>query len=1121
MSGLEPLAALGLVCNIVQLVEVGLKTATLCKNAYRTGEPDPELSVYAQSLADTASSLTESLELSKKPLNPEDVRLLTLARNCRDTEAEWRKKTPARFLSQQQPRKRDRFGAVLRGIINKPEIDRLESQLEKAKECLEIGLIIGVFQRLDIYRVQTDDLQDKLQTLLHTTSASGNNLHELIQKQVTLISTKVSERIDKAEASNKTHVTTELASHELRVKSHAEKGRDNLLKEAEAREKIRRENEDYERLLYSFHYPDMNHRRNDIHSSHTSTFGWIFRGELEQSYMKSDATHPYSLPQDTTETCDQEPVCCNFAKWLQSTGGRYWISGRPGTGKSVLMKFIISHEKTIDSLRQWQPCAQVLTHFFWKVGSAMQSSFKGFLCSIIHQMFSLDREHAMSGLQQQPDWSRKTGPGDWDNDELQSIITSYLSLSGQPFCLFIDGLDEFMDETGVGILIGFLDSLQRSSPLLKICMSSRPEQAIRIRLSRDPDLKMQDLTRHDIECYSRAVLSKEIVLVSSSVDVEDIVKDISDKAKGVFLWAVLVTRSVARGISNGDSREDIQKRLLKTPKKLYELYFDMWTRLGEDSDLYQEPAALIFKIVLFVWRASRGGAAGRALATLGRTVSILELTVASSGNLWCTPVEDFDSLCTTNLEKRCNNLLTRLPIETADLFEVIDVTVFEGRDTKQSADKLRVAALKYNNLRVQAIHRSVFDFLIETADGHRIMEHHKASQEELFIRIFKACLLRDYLRSGVYFNARSYMTRIKEEDRRWYESDRRLDVHLESLSFHGDLVQASVLTEMLDIIWTSHVQKNGPILSNPNTTVHGGVPFRRFNYLLRVASMGFDTYLTRDLKEWENKRQFGVLHQVLMASFFGPHFYNNFQWAGRHRLIEQVIWIIASADRFYFSTPRGLHISNCTMAKTGMANFLISAMDAFRVSQHGVHHAPPWDASKTSAMIKTILDFRDVICFDDTMLVTLYFDVNRLDELDFISYGRHVDVEDAIYLEVSMSMLVQIFLRRVARYDGAFNRYEVEEALKLMLFSQTLKPTMLGVHKDVYRISCSADQTVLKEYCQVRLLPELFCVLSERLTEAISHAFMRVETICEIEEGIGPNGMNFYLCSSCKAREAT
>ncbi|EWG41372.1 hypothetical protein FVEG_15284 [Fusarium verticillioides 7600] len=100
------------------------------------------------------------------------------------------------------------------------------------------------------------------------------------------------------------------------------------------------------------------------------------------------------------------------------------------------------------SLQQWQPDVQILAHFFWKVGSPMQSSFKGFLCSLAYQLFALDKRNVIGRLQKHPDWSRKAGPGDWDNNDLQSLVTSLLGLSAKPFCLFIDGLDELMDDDG-------------------------------------------------------------------------------------------------------------------------------------------------------------------------------------------------------------------------------------------------------------------------------------------------------------------------------------------------------------------------------------------------------------------------------------------------------------------------------------------------------------------------------------------------------------------------------------------------------------------------------------------------------------------------------------------------
>ncbi|KAF5627406.1 NACHT domain protein [Fusarium sp. NRRL 52700] len=528
-SGLEPLAALGLVCNIVQLVEVGLKTATLCKNAYRTGEPDPELSVYAQNLAVTASSLSQSLETD---------------------------------------------------------------------------LLVGIFKSLDVSRIQANDLQEKFRYLLQATSTSERNLRDLVQAQLALVNAQLSDRIDKAESSTKAHITSELDSHESRIISHANKGRDSFLTETEVREANRRENEAYEGLLRSFSYPDMNKRRNEIHSSHARTFHWIFEGG------SLDVSHPKPRLDSTSGTDAEELVCSAFVRWLKLPEGRYWISGRPGTGKT------------------------------------------------------------------------------------------------KPLCLFIDGLDELVDDDGVCTLIEFLNTLQMSSPLVKIY------------------LKMQDLTQLDIQRYVMATLGNAVTLARPSIFVEHLVMDITNKAEGVFLWAVLVTRSVARGLSNGDSEEDIQQRLIKTPKKLHELYFDMWTRLGEDSDLYRESTALILKIALFLWQALRSEKFSYKLPTL----SAIHFCFRNDAGF-----------------------KLRFVVHVSGLFEVIRNGPYGSPTEEQMADESFPHLPKYDKLQVQPIHRTAFDFLIETKGGQNILEYDKSSREELFVRVFRSCLLRESRWPEVYY----------------------------------------------------------------------------------------------------------------------------------------------------------------------------------------------------------------------------------------------------------------------------------------------------------------------------------------------------------------------------------
>lgn len=79
MSGLEPLTALGLVCNILQLVEVGRKTIDCIKTVYREGKLDQDLEQNAVVL----ENLTNEVKRESRPGNKKyETVLLQSAASC-------------------------------------------------------------------------------------------------------------------------------------------------------------------------------------------------------------------------------------------------------------------------------------------------------------------------------------------------------------------------------------------------------------------------------------------------------------------------------------------------------------------------------------------------------------------------------------------------------------------------------------------------------------------------------------------------------------------------------------------------------------------------------------------------------------------------------------------------------------------------------------------------------------------------------------------------------------------------------------------------------------------------------------------------------------------------------
>lgn len=81
-------------------------------------------------------------------------------------------------------------------------------------------------------------------------------------------------------------------------------------------------------VLDSLCYETLTHREEAIPQAHKSTFEWIFA---------KDAS---SRPAPGGEQWD------SFPKWLTgTTRDSYWITGKPGSGKSTLMKFIAESDE--------------------------------------------------------------------------------------------------------------------------------------------------------------------------------------------------------------------------------------------------------------------------------------------------------------------------------------------------------------------------------------------------------------------------------------------------------------------------------------------------------------------------------------------------------------------------------------------------------------------------------------------------------------------------------------------------------------------------------------------------------------------------------------------------------
>ncbi|KAI1059710.1 hypothetical protein LB506_008883 [Fusarium annulatum] len=330
-------------------------------------------------------------------------------------------------------------------------------------------------------------------------------------------------------------------------------------------------------------YDTIKERELTIKEAHKGTFRWIFNDN-------NAGTSPIG-----------------FKEWLASDGSLYWITGKPGSGKSTLMKYLLqtidgssSENRCSEYLQQWagdQKLTIVAFHF-WAIGSDIQASKEGLFRTLLVQLFRAHPE--VIALVASSRWESlclfNEDPRRLSQDELEDMFrhaVKHIS-SRAKLALFIDGLDEFDGDCNA--LISLLQECLASP--IKVCISSRPWTEFENAFGNYPRLKMEDLTYDDIIKYvvSRFEANSQFARFQKLHPqfASDLSHSIADKASGVFLWVTIVVASLLAGMMAGDRVEDLENRLNLLPSEMDDLY----GRIIESIDpLYREHAAQLFKLV--------------------------------------------------------------------------------------------------------------------------------------------------------------------------------------------------------------------------------------------------------------------------------------------------------------------------------------------------------------------------------------------------------------------------------------------------------------------------------------------------------------------------------------------
>lgn len=427
-----------------------------------------------------------------------------------------------------------------------------------------------------------NNLAVDVQNLVSQISLGYTELEDLVRVEQDVTREVIAHEAAKTRGNIKKHVTAEIQTMQLHAGTEAQR----------------------DAFLQSLKFPEMNQRYNDLMHSRSATFKRVFSAYQDittgDEANSIDEVTAEDLGIDESRRNHIDATWAEFINWLQSSDSLFCIRGKPGSGKSTLVKFVIDHENTKELLCRWSPDVTIISHFFWKIGSSTQNSIKGMLSSLVYQTLNDNQELTEYVLENFEHLAFKSNYHDWSTDDLEAVLHSTLEKDGRRFCVFIDGLDEIGNRDGLSNLIQSIERILHF-PNVKVCVSSRPETSVMSWLKRKEisNLLLEDLTKPDMCAFVKKELEPYLSSDSISVEIHNkLVEELVWKAQGVFLWLHLATRSLKTGIQNDDSEDILLARLKGLPGELKQLYADMWQRLNEDNAVYRETAARYFRYAL-------------------------------------------------------------------------------------------------------------------------------------------------------------------------------------------------------------------------------------------------------------------------------------------------------------------------------------------------------------------------------------------------------------------------------------------------------------------------------------------------------------------------------------------
>ncbi|KAL3443588.1 hypothetical protein BJX65DRAFT_311748 [Aspergillus insuetus] len=557
---MEPLTAVSLAGTILQFIDFSSKLVAGTYEVYRSASGATAENEDITTVISDLKEVTSELDVDIPGRGKHEKALKALATKCADLSGQLlavleKLKTPGKTSAWKSIR------VKWSSMRKSDEIQRIERRLGEYRSEILVRLGVMLSDQQSSTKAQLDQIQNDAKRLSTESAVRLSSIRDDIVKAVEHQMTHLPTAPEKSQTRSVRDTT-----HTVQPQVGLQEAKGYLDSLISLVATIPLEN----RILDNIYFTSMHDREDTIHDAEIGTMAWLF---LDQQLTLDDAddgkdTYDDELRKKSLKEEQKKRTTArsSFLAWLCMDNGIFHISGKAGSGKSTLMKYLCNHEMTNAELMKWagDKTLAFARFFFWKAGDDLQKSLQGLYRSLLFEV-----------LRQCPEFIPMVFPSQWERLQASNqcladktlfrhhhIVDAFKILIQQTtfpkhrFCFFIDGLDEYDGDT--------VDHTTLATNLRSWALGEDVKSA-----------SARDRIWSSIKCL-QALLIGMIKQAIGWTGIQDdylyLINRVVDRSDGVFLWAWLVVRILMTGILRQDPINTLLATLDTTPKELNDLY---------------------------------------------------------------------------------------------------------------------------------------------------------------------------------------------------------------------------------------------------------------------------------------------------------------------------------------------------------------------------------------------------------------------------------------------------------------------------------------------------------------------------------------------------------------------